>query len=312
MNRERIPLLIDTDPGVDDALAILMALASDDHEVLGLCIAAGNVGLTHTTRNALSLLEVAQHKVPVFAGCDRPLLHPAADAAFVHGNDGFGDVALPTPSRQAEQEHAALAILRFSHASAGRLHLVTLGPLTNVALALRLDPSLPERIGRLSIMGGAVNGRGNTSLPTEFNIGFDPESAHIVLSSFPQFDLVDWEATLAHPIAFEVIDGYLDRPGPLTSFYRQISAKTREWIGRHANAWHAADGLAMAMALAPEGCLEVDQRWVGVETEGRHYRGATLVDWQQRGNFPANARILRRYDSQRFDALIRGALGIHD
>lgn len=190
---KRIPLLIDTDPGVDDALAILMALASEQHEVLGLCIAAGNVGLDHTTRNALSLLEVAQREVPVFAGCDRPLLHPAADAAFVHGNDGFGDVSLPPPTRSAEAEHAALAILRFSHLHAGRLHLVALGPLTNLALAVRLDPSLPSRIDRLTVMGGAVTGRGNTTLSAEFNIGFDPEAAHIVMSSFAHFELVDWE-----------------------------------------------------------------------------------------------------------------------
>ncbi|MBD8525015.1 nucleoside hydrolase [Pseudomarimonas arenosa] len=309
---ERIPLLIDTDPGVDDALAILMALASEQHEVLGLCIAAGNVGLEHTCRNALCLLDVAQREVPVFAGCDRPLLHPAADAAFVHGNDGFGDVSLPTPARSVEAEHAALAILRFSHEHAGRLHLVTLGPLTNLALALRLDPSLPSRIDRLTVMGGAVTGRGNTSLPAEFNIGFDPEAAHIVMSGFGHFDLIDWEATLAHPISFEAIDAYLGRPGELPRFYQAISAKTRRWIAGCASAWHAADGLAMAVALEPDGCLEVESCWVGVETEGRQYRGATLVDWQRRGGQPANARILRRYDAQRFERLIRKALAIAD
>ena len=310
MGHDRIPLLIDTDPGVDDALAILMALASSRHEVLGLCIAAGNVGLEHTVRNALTLLDAAKRELPVFAGCDRPLLHPAGDAAFVHGNDGFGDVSLPTPSRSAEDEHAALAMIRFSHAYAGRLQLVTLGPLTNVALALRLDPTLPERVDRLLIMGGAVNGRGNTSVSAEFNIGFDPEAAHIVMQAFPAFDLVDWEATLAHPIGFEVIDGYLAQDGDLAKFYHTISAKTRQWIGKHATAWHAADGLAMAAALDPDGWQKSEQRWVDVELEGRHYRGATLVDWQQRGPHPANARILGRYDPQRFDAWIRRGLAI--
>ena len=153
---DRIPLLIDTDPGVDDALALLMAFDDPRHDVVGLTIAAGNVGLDHTVRNALKLCEVAGSEAPVFAGAPTPLLHAARDAAYVHGVDGFGDVAYDHPLRAAEREHAALAILRLSHVHAGKLLLVALGPLTNLALALKLDPSLPSRVARLVVMGGAV------------------------------------------------------------------------------------------------------------------------------------------------------------
>src|SRR5688572_13873580 len=111
----KIPLLIDTDPGVDDALALLMAFNDARHAVVGLTIAAGNVGLAHTVANALKLCEVVGVEVPVFAGCAAPLLHPARDAAYVHGRDGFGDVGLAPATRQARSEHAALAILRLSH-----------------------------------------------------------------------------------------------------------------------------------------------------------------------------------------------------
>lgn len=150
----RVPLLIDTDPGVDDALAILMALADPAHDVVGLTVAAGNVGLQHTVANALKLCEVAgRADVPVYPGAATPLLHPAPHAAFVHGEDGFGDIGHDPAVRAAETEHAALAILRLSHEHAGRLLLVALGPLTNVALALRLDPTLPGRINRLVVMG---------------------------------------------------------------------------------------------------------------------------------------------------------------
>src|SRR5690606_21812885 len=112
---ERIPLLIDTDPGVDDALALLMAFADPRHEVVGLTIAAGNVGLRHTVANALKVCQVAgRDEVPVFPGCDRPLLHPAPDAANVHGADGLGDAGLPAATRGAEARHAAEAIIALS------------------------------------------------------------------------------------------------------------------------------------------------------------------------------------------------------
>src|SRR5690606_18178397 len=152
-----------------------------------------NVGLAHTVANALKLCEVAGVDVPVYPGCPVPLVHPADDAACVHGQDGFGDTGHAPATCRAQDEHAALAILRLAREHEGRLLLVTLGPLTNLALALRLDPDLPSRIGRLVVMGGAVTGQGNTSIPAEFNIAFDPEAAGVVFRAFPSFELVDWE-----------------------------------------------------------------------------------------------------------------------
>src|SRR5699024_8868760 len=183
MNRPR--LLIDTDPGVDDALAILMASAHADVEAL--TVVAGNVGLDHTVRNARKLVELADAQTPVFPGCALPLvLPPLDDAALVHGADGFGDVGFAEPAPQAADEHAALALLRLTREHPGELTLVALGPLTNLALALRLDPSLPERVARLVVMGGAVNGHGNTlSVPAEFNIGCDPEAERVGAQGLP-------------------------------------------------------------------------------------------------------------------------------
>ncbi|MCK7594548.1 nucleoside hydrolase [Pseudomarimonas salicorniae] len=304
-----IPLLIDTDPGVDDALAILMALNSPLHRVTGLCIAAGNVGLAHTTRNALKLLEVAGvRQVPVYAGCDRPLLHPALDAAFVHGHDGFGDIGYADPAGRAEPLHAALAILEQSHRHAGELLLVTLGPLTNLALALRLDPSLPQRVARLVVMGGAVTGRGNITPSAEFNIAFDPEAAHVVFEAWPRFDLVDWEATLAHPFAFEDATRWMRDGGELGAFYEAISRTSRAFTAARSEHWHSADGLAMAVALAPDALLEWADRRIEVELQGPLYRGATRVDWAQHGERAANARIVQRFDPQRYLGMLSAAL----
>ncbi|TXK62515.1 nucleoside hydrolase [Alkalisalibacterium limincola] len=303
------PLLIDTDPGIDDALALLMAFGHPDVEVVGLCIAAGNVGLSNTVANALKLCEVAGVDVPVFPGCATPLVHAAADASYVHGRDGFGDTGFLPAKRAPESEHAALAMLRLSHRHAGELTLVTLGPMTNLALALRLDPTLPSRIKRLVVMGGAVTGQGNTLVPTEFNIGFDPEAAHVALSAFERYELVDWEAVLRHGLDRSEFEQWLQAGDHRAAFYAAISRQTRDWSAdRRGERWLCADALAMALVLEPSHG-ELDWRPLQVETAGHATRGATVVDWQRRSGRPDSAGILARYDQQRFEALARSALG---
>lgn len=301
-------LLIDTDPGVDDALALLMAY--DQAEVAALTIAAGNVGLGHTVTNALRLVELVGADTPVFAGCDAPLVLPAADAAFVHGADGFGDAGLELPRRRAEAEHAALALIRLSHARPQQLTLVALGPLTNLALALRLDPTLPQRIARLVVMGGAVTGRGNTSVPAEFNIGFDPEAAHIVFSGWPQFELVDWEATMRHGITLERFESWLRTDDARARCYERISRKIRGFmLERGRPGLVLADALAMAVVLQPDCVVRAEHRHVAVELHGTLTRGATIVDWDRRSGRAPNARIVLDVDQARFEAMIRAALG---
>ena len=309
MTEARIPLLIDTDPGVDDALALLMAFNDMHHAVVGLTIAAGNVGLEHTVANALKLCEVCGVDVPVYAGAEAPLVFPARDAAYVHGRDGFGDTGYAKASRRADAEHAALAILRLSHEHAGRLVLVALGPLTNLALALKLDPTLPSRLARCVVMGASVTAHGNITPAAEFNIAFDPEAAHIVFSAFPRIELADWEAVLAHGFLHDDAERWLAADSPRARFYAGISAHTRAWAkaGRGAR-WHAADALAMALALQPEGALELLERPLAVETAGQYARGATIVDWNRQTGAADNVVILMRYDQQRFERMIEAAL----
>lgn len=303
-------LLIDTDPGVDDALAILMAQAHPQARIVALTVTAGNVGLEHTVPNTLRLCEVAGIEAPVYAGAGQPLVAVPEDAAYVHGRDGFGDVGLARPVRGCEAEHAALAMLRLSREQPGALTFVTLGPLTNLALALSLDPSLPERVPRLVIMGGAVNGRGNTRVPVEFNLGFDPEAARIVLERWPHFELVDWEVTLRHGLAHAACDQWFGRERPLARFYDAISRKTRSWARARCDShWHCADALAMAQVLEPQGAEEMPEHALAVELGGEFSRGMSVVDWQGRSGRPANARILLRYQQARFEALVQQALG---
>jgi purine nucleosidase len=306
---EKYKILIDTDPGVDDALAILMA--HEHAQVLGLAIAAGNVGLNHTVANALKLIDVIGADTPVFAGCATPLVHAAADAAAVHGADGFGDTGYTPSTRQAQSEHAALAILRLSREYAGELVLVAMAPLTNLALALKLDPTLPQRVAKLVIMGGAVNGRGNyETVPAEFNIGFDPEAAHVVFSAWPHFVLVDWEATVLHGIAFDRVDALLAGADARAKFYQSITHKTRAWTrARGRPKLLIADALAMAVALEPSIVKRAEDRHVAVEINGALTRGATVVDWDGRLGKTPNAQIVLEVDQSRFESLIASALG---
>lgn len=304
-------LLIDTDPGVDDALAILMAASHAD--IAGLSIAAGNVGLVYTVRNARTLVDVLGNDVPVFAGCAAPLVRaPEGDAAFVHGRDGFGDIGFPEPAAALCGEAAALALLRLTRERPGALTLVALAPLTNLALALRLDPGLPQRVARLVVMGGAVTGHGNTGkVPAEFNIGFDPEAAHVVFEAFPGFDLVDWEASLRHAFDDAEFDQWLAAGDRRAAFFGQIVATARGYHAENGRSGLvAADALAMAVALDPSIVTRSATRAVAVELDGHLTRGATVVDWAARLGRSAQANIVLEVDQRRFAAMVRRALGV--
>ncbi len=306
----RPQLLIDTDPGVDDALAILIAHAHAD--IAALSIAAGNVGLDHTVRNARTLVDLLDRDIPVFAGCATPLVRePEEDAAFVHGADGFGDIGFAEPAAVVADEAAALALLRLTRERPGQLTLVALAPLTNLALALRLDPGLPQRVARLVVMAGAVTGHGNTGrIPAEFNIGFDPEAAHVVFQAFPEFDLIDWEATLRHAFDDDAFDRWLAAGDHRADFFGRIVATARSYnVSHRRRGVIAADALAMAVAVDPSIVTRSERRAVAVELDGRLTRGATVVDWDGRLGRTPQAHIVLEVDHARFEAMVRRALG---
>ena len=186
--------LIDTDTASDDAVAILMALAAPDVRVLGLTTVAGNVSLEQATRNALLTVQIAGVEVPVFAGAAAPLRRLHEHAHWFHGRDGLSDRGFPAPRRAAEREPAIEAILRLASEHPG-LTLVTLGPLTNVALALGRDPELAAKIGRCVVMGGAPCCEGNVTPAAEYNIWVDPEAARIVFRSGLPIEMVGWHVS---------------------------------------------------------------------------------------------------------------------
>ncbi len=305
--------IIDTDPGVDDAHALLMAFAHPNVEVEAICVVAGNVGLERTLANTCTILDIIDTDVPVYRGCNGPLVIPGADAAeHVHGQDGLGDIGYPPSNRKIEVEHAAAALVRMANEAPGELTLVAVGPLTNVAVALKLDPDLPNKLKRLVVMGGAIYAQGNTSnLSTEFNIYADPEAAFVVFKAWPELTLVSWETTLAHPISEHVIASWQSLPTPQAKFFEKISAGVRTFLKKvyDEERMFAADGLAMAVALEPDIVTAAEKHHVSIELNGRFTRGQTTVDWMDRGEHLPNANIVLTVDQSRLETLLTMALG---
>jgi purine nucleosidase len=315
--------LIDTDTASDDAVAILMALAAPDVRVLGLTIVAGNVGVEQATRNALLTAEIAEVEVPVFAGAAAPLARLHEHAHWFHGRDGLSDRGFPSPRRAAEREHAVDAILRLARHNPG-LTLVTLGPLTNVALALARDPALAGRIGRCVVMGGAPCCEGNVTPAAEYNIWVDPEAARMVFRSGLPIEMVGWHVSRGASVLSEA---------EIADILTLGTAKARFAIECNARAKAAyqvqtgevglslADPTAMAVALDRAVGLSWSRHYVEIECASELTRGMTVVDrlnvaaddnnravWRPALEGKATADICWTFDSAAFKAMLKRAL----
>ena len=304
-------LIIDTDPGVDDAHAILLALAHPDVQVEAITTVNGNVDLDLTTANALKILDAAGKDVPVYRGCDRPLIERPESAAHVHGIDGLGDCGLPASRKQAQTEHAVLALVRLAKENPGEFTLVAIGPLTNLAVALSIDPDLPMKFKDLVVMGGAIYARGNTStLTAEFNIHTDPEAAHIVFSAWPMLTLLSWETTLAHVFTREVLERFFSLGTPRAKFFHDTNQKILSFIKERLgqDMLFAPDGLALAAAIEPGIVTRSEKRHVSIELHGSHTRGQTVVDWSGQTHKPANTEIILELDQECFIQLMENGL----
>lgn len=178
-----LPIMIDCDPGVDDAIALLLALTSPELEVLGITTVAGNVAMKHIQRNARQICELAgRPDMKVFAGCPRPLMHPLQTAEEVHGVGGLAGMTLPEPTMPLQTQHGIDFLVETLEAATAPITLATLGPLTNVAIALIKAPHIATKIERIVLMGGSTT-FGNITASAEFNIYVDPHAAHVVFTS---------------------------------------------------------------------------------------------------------------------------------
>jgi len=306
-------LVVDTDPGVDDALALMLAFASPHVRVEAVTVVAGNVGLERTVANACTILDVLgadPRATPVFRGCDRALLGSRV-AATSHGVDGLGDCHFPPSPRRVEAEHASLALVRLANESPGELTLVALGPLTNLAVAISLDPDLPQKYWRLVVMGGAVRATGNMPNPsTEFNASSDPEAAAIVLGRWPGIALVPWETAMGSVVEMDRLRQLWSTPGARADFARRITAQKPALVLEHfgVSGMFAPDPVAMAVALEPGIVTRSAHRHVAVELGGALTRGQTTVDWFKLGGGKPNASIVLEVNRDRFWEMLRAAV----
>ncbi len=274
------PFLIDTDTASDDAVALIMALRSPDVSVLAITTVAGNVAVQQAARNALYTSELCAANVPVFLGAEKPLQREHQSAHWFHGRDGLGDHGYPAPRRTPEKQHAVDAIVATIEANPG-LVLVTLGPLTNVALALQRKPDIATNVSRCVIMGGAPCCEGNVTPAAEYNIWCDPEAARIVLRSELLVELVGWHLCRGEAaLKLDDIERVLSLDTPVAWFAIECNSRAQEayfeQTGEHGIS--LPDPVAMSVALDPTIVTEQSANYVDVEASSELTRGMTVVD----------------------------------
>jgi purine nucleosidase len=272
--------LIDTDTASDDAVAIIMALRHPDVEVKAITVVSGNMPVDKGLRNALYVTELCGSDVPVYRGAERPLVREPVHAEWFHGSDGFGDMNYPPPTRQPAPGHAVTAIIETIRANPG-IVVVTLGPLTNMALAVMQAPDIVENVSRCVVMGGAACTAGNVTPAAEYNIWCDPEAARIVFRSGLPIEMVGWELCRGEATLLlnemEYVRGF---GTPLAEF--AIDCNRHALKASHEQSGEPGldlpDPVAMAVALDPSISTRTTPHAIEIETQGEFTRGMTVVD----------------------------------
>lgn len=286
-------ILFDTDPGIDDALAILLALASPELIVEGLSIVHGNCSLAQGTKNALAVLELANAShVPVAMGCELPLVQPSLLAPETHGATGLGYAVLPEPCTSPIGQHGVDFLIGQILASPGEITLVAIGPLTNVALAIRQEPRIVHALKELIVMGGAIRYEGNTTALAEFNTYVDPHAAQIVYQAGIQTTLVPLDVTYQCVLTPGDVNRLLKTDSPITRF---VADATRFYMEFH-DQYQKIEGcvindpLALALSFAPELCA-YQELFVDVDLSGGISMGKTVADFYNYAKRPTNMRV---------------------
>jgi purine nucleosidase len=274
-------MIIDTDTASDDAVALLMALETPDIEVIGVTIVAGNMPVAQGSINARYTIELCGKNVPVYEGADQPLVREVYRAYFFHGPDGMGSMNYPAPKTPAQPQHAVPALIELIRANPG-VELVTLGPLTNIALALAQAPDLVANVSRCIVMGGAACTVGNITPAAEYNIWCDPEAARAVFRSGLPVEMVGWELCRGGANLSEDEMRYCKEQINTSKAHFAIDCNAsaldanRNWLGDPGLG--LPDPVAMAVAIDPTICTRSSKHYVEIECEGTYTRGMTVVD----------------------------------
>jgi purine nucleosidase len=294
-------IIIDTDPGVDDALAFLLALASAEIRLEALTTTQGNVTLEKATRNALSVLELAHAShIPLASGSVVPLVQPLRASAHVHGESGLGNAQLPEPQVRPVPQHAVDYLIERVLAEPGEISVFPIGPLTNIAMAIRKEPRFGAAVKELVIMGGAILEYGNITPQAEFNIYVDPHAAHIVFHSGIPITLIPLDVTHKCLLLQEHVDRLMQIPSPISRFIRdviEVYIKFSSDFGYAGCALH--DPLTLATIIAPE-LLILKEYFVDVDISGGVSMGKTFADILNVTKKPANMKVAMNVHGEDF------------
>ena len=284
------PVILDTDPGVDDALAIMLALGSPELDVIGICTVSGNVPLKTGTRNAQGLLQLLDRTdIPVFAGAYQPLKRDPVFATEVHGKSGMGQAVLPEPSQEVKGDAVDFLVQTLSD-QPGEIAIIAVGPLTNLALAEQRQPGTLQKARQVIVMGGAIVETGNSTPVAEFNFYADPHAAHTVVHSGAALLLVPLDATRQVILSESDIENQIaplktvasqfvvDATQNVLALYRQIGREPIVYLH---------DPLAVGAAIAPE-LLRAETLYIDIETSGDLTLGQVVTD---RRSLPSPYRL---------------------
>jgi purine nucleosidase len=286
-------VIFDTDPGIDDSLAFLLALASPEIVVDGISIVHGNSSADQGVVNALAVLELAgAAHIPVYKGCELPLVQPSLLAPETHGDTGLGYAKLPTPQTSPQSGHASDFLVEHIMSHPGEITLVAIGPLTNVALAIRQEPRIVKAVKEVFIMGGAIRHEGNTSPLGEFNTYVDPHAAHMVFHSGMPITLTPLDVTYQCILRKQDVAGLLKIESPVMRF---VAETTRFYMEFH-DEYQSIDGcvindpMTLALTFMPELC-DYQDLYVDVDLSGGVSMGNTFADFYRMTKKPTNMKV---------------------
>ncbi|EDO42061.1 predicted protein [Nematostella vectensis] len=308
-------LIIDCDAGVDDAFAIMLALSREDTEVIAITCVGGNTSLDQVCINVMKTLECCQRTdIPVFKGAGKPLIAKhEPSASHFHGYDGLGDSSnLKTPDMSLlQKEHAVDALIRLANDD---VTLVALGPLTNLALASRLDPDFSKRLRKTVIMGGNCEAKGNDGKPcAEFNFHSDPEAAFVTLNEFEcPLSLVTWEICLKHYFEWEFFEKLTSQASNKSKFLKSISKLSADFYKQRKDGfgYHyvCCDLLAMGVAVQPDIVTRQALVHATVELNGHYTTGQMAVDWLGALSRPPTMKLVQEVDMAKYSEMVMSSV----
>ena len=317
-NMSKIPVMIDADPGIDDAIAIIMLAAAENVDIKAITTTHGNVGLEGTTKNALALKDFLGIDCIVAKGADRPMIVPLKNASEIHGANGLAGYELPAPVSAPSEEKAWDVMYTLAREAQGEMTLVVLGPMTNTAIAILKYPDFKNYIKRIYMMGGS-RGHGNHSQNAEFNIWGDPHACQVVLKSGIPITMADLDFTFSNAITgaeMKELYGYGKKLKPMLDAF--VAHDTKRCM-RQAEATGTVadfdsykivicDSSASAALLLDGDCLETEDYYVVCETQSSENEGQTVFDYKGHLKGEANVQLCMKIDREKYLGLIRDAV----